>query len=76
MNTENIRTHMKVIGADNEPVGTVDKVEGNRIKLAKNDPQANGQHHYIPADWVDSVEGNEVCLRQNASEACEQWQSQ
>jgi hypothetical protein len=76
MNTQNIRTHMKVIGADNEPVGTVDKVEGNRIKLAKNDPQANGQHHYIPTDWVESVEGDEVCLRQKAREACQQWQAQ
>ena len=73
MNTENIRAHMKVIGADRQPVGTVDHIDGDRIKLAKNDPQAGGQHHYIPADWVESVDGDQVCLRQNASEACQQW---
>jgi hypothetical protein len=73
MNTGNIREHMKVVGADRQPVGTVDHLEGDRIKLAKNDPQANGRHHYIPADWIDRVEGDEVCLRQNAREACSKW---
>lgn len=73
MQTQDIREHMKVVGADRQPVGTVDHLEGDRIKLAKNDPQANGRHHYIPTDWVDSVEGDEVCLRQNADEACRKW---
>jgi len=73
MNTSNIREHMKVVGSDRQPVGTVDKVEGD--KLAKNDPQAGGKHHYIPSDWVDSVEGDQVCLRQRAQEACQQWQA-
>jgi hypothetical protein len=75
MNTENIREHMKVIGSDRQPVGTVDHVDGSRIKLAKNDPQAGGQHHYIPTDWVDRVDGEQVYLRQKAQEACRQWQS-
>jgi hypothetical protein len=75
MQTQNIREHMKVIGSDQQPVGTVDKVEGDRIKLARNDPQAQGQHHYIPADWVERVEGDQVCLRQRAQEARQQWQS-
>jgi hypothetical protein len=73
MNSANIREHMKVVGADRQPVGTVDHLEGDRIKLAKNDPQANGQHHYIPTDWVERVEGDEVCLRQNAQDACRTW---
>ena len=73
--TSQIREHMKVIGSDRKPVGTVDKVEGDRIKLAKNDPQAEGKHHYIPADWVERIDGQQVCLRQKAQEACQQWQS-
>lgn len=73
MQTANIREHMKVIGSDRQPVGTVDKVEGDRIKLSRKDPQAQGQHHYIPADWIDRVEGDQVCLRQNAQDACRQW---
>lgn len=73
--TSQIREQMKVVGSDRQPVGTVDKVEGDRIKLAKNDPQAQGQHHYIPADWVERIDGQQVCLRQKAQEACQQWQS-
>jgi hypothetical protein len=76
MMSMNIREHMKVIGSDRQPVGTVDHVDGERIKLAKNDPQAGGQHHYIPADWVERVEGDQVCLRQKAQEARKQWQTQ
>jgi len=75
MQTSDIREKMKVIGSDQQPVGTVDKVEGERIKLTRSDPQAGGQHHYIPADWVDSVEGDQVRLRQKAQDARLQWQS-
>jgi hypothetical protein len=75
MNLSSIREHMKVVGADRQPVGTVDHVEGEEIKLTKNDPQAQGQHHYIPADWVDRVEGEQVRLRKNASEACSEWRA-
>ena len=75
MQTSSIREHMKVVGSDRQPVGTVDHVEGERIKLAKNDPQAGGQHHYIPGDWVERVEGDQVCLRQSAREACQNWKT-
>ena len=75
MQTSDIREKMKVIGSDKQPVGTVDKVEGERIKLTRNDPQAGGQHHYIPADWVDTIEGDQVRLRQKAQDARMQWQS-
>jgi hypothetical protein len=73
MQTANIREHMKVVGSDRQPVGTVDKVEGDKIKLSRSDPQAQGRHHYIPSDWVDSIQGDQVCLRQNAQEACQNW---
>jgi hypothetical protein len=73
MQTSDIREHMKVFGSDRQPIGTVDRVEGNRIKLARTDPQARGQHHYIPTDWVERVDGNDVWLRQKAEEARTQW---
>jgi hypothetical protein len=73
MNMQEIREHMKVVGKDRQPVGTVDHVETGRIKLTRNGPQAQGKHHFIPADWVESVDGDQVCLRQNAQEACQQW---
>ena len=71
-NAAQIREHMEVVGSDGQHVGTVDKVEGDRIKLTKNDPQAQGQHHYIPLDAVASVEQDEVRLDRTADEALQQ----
>jgi len=75
MNLSSIREKMKVVGSDRQPVGTVDHIEGDEIKLMKNDPQANGQHHYIPSDWIERIEGDEVCLKKSSSEARSQWRA-
>jgi hypothetical protein len=74
INASEIRERMEVIGSDGQPVGTVDKVEGNRIKLTKSDPAAQGQHHYLPLDAIGSIEGNAIRLRQTSQEAKRQWQ--
>ena len=60
-----IREHMEVIGADGVHVGTVDKVEGNRIKLTKKDSgegSHKGHHHFVDRSLVAGVEGNKVRL--------------
>ena len=61
---EDIREHMKVIGADGAPIGTVDKVEGNRIKLIRADSGVahSDHHHYLPKGLVAEVEGDTVRL--------------
>lgn len=65
-----IKEHMKVIGADGVPVGTVDKVDGDRIKLVKADSGAHADHHhYISAGLVADVEGDKVRLSANAANA-------
>ena len=51
-----ISEHMEVVGSDGGHVGTVDKVEGDRIKLTKTDPVSGGQHHYIPLSLVESAD--------------------
>lgn len=71
-NTPNIREHMAVMSSDGEHVGTVDHMDGDSIKLAKNDPQAEGRHHWVPQDWVSSVEDH-VMLDKSASEVRSQW---
>jgi hypothetical protein len=44
-----IREHIKVLGSDGVHVGTVDHPEGrDQVKLTKNDPDAGGEHHFIP----------------------------
>jgi hypothetical protein len=60
-----IKEHMEVIGADGVHVGTVDKIEGSRIKLTKKDSGEGphkGHHHYIERGLVAGVEGNKVRL--------------
>lgn len=66
-----INEHMTIIGKDGAHVGTVDRVEGNRIKLTKKDRPAGheGHHHYIDQELVGAVEGNIVKLSVNAGEA-------
>lgn len=58
-----IREHMDIIGADGVHIGTVDKVEGNRIKMTKADSGSHSDHHhYISGGLVAEVEGNKVRL--------------
>lgn len=65
-----ITEHMEVIGADGVHVGTVDKVDGDRIKLTKKDGGAHqNHHHYISGGLVAEVEGNTVRLSANADTA-------
>ncbi|MBV9930870.1 MAG: DUF2171 domain-containing protein [Alphaproteobacteria bacterium] len=67
-----IREHMEVIGADGVHVGTVDHVEGDRIKLTKADSgqgSHQGHHHYIALGLVAEVEGDKVRLTANAAVA-------
>ena len=63
-----IKEHMKIIGKDGAHVGTVDRVEGNRIKLTKKDsPAGHEDHHqYIDRQLVGAVEGDIVKLSVNA----------
>jgi hypothetical protein len=67
-----IKEHMEVIGADGVHVGTVDNVEGGRIKLTKKDSgegSHKGHHHFIDKSLVAEVEGNMVRLSANANVA-------
>ena len=63
-----IREHMKIIGKDGAYVGTVDQVEGDRIKLTKKDNTAGheGHHHYIDKQLIGAVESDIVKLSVNA----------
>ena len=65
---ENIRKHMEVIGADGVHLGTVDRVEDDRIKLVRADSGVAHQdhHHYIPGGLVADVEGDQVRLSARA----------
>ena len=73
-----IREHMEVIGADEVHLGTVDKVEGDRIKLTRVEGFGQmeaaqgshaGHHHYIPLGLVAAVEGDRVRLSATGANA-------
>lgn len=65
-----IREHMEVIGADGVHIGTVDKVEGRRIKLTRADSGSHpSHHHYLSAGLVAGIEGNKVRLSANGDAA-------
>jgi hypothetical protein len=67
-----IKEHMEVIGADGAHIGTVDRVEGGRIKLTKKDSgegSHKGHHHFIDGGLVAEVEGNKVRLSANGAVA-------
>lgn len=74
INPSQVRERMPVVGADDKHVGTVDHCESDRIKLARNHPAAQGQHHDIDLSLVDRVEANRLCLRVPADQARRQWQ--
>jgi hypothetical protein len=67
-----IHERMQVRGWDGQPVGTVAKLEGGRIKLTNGHPQ--NQHDYIDLDAVWRVEGEVLCLDRTAEEAKRQFQ--
>ncbi|HEY0568326.1 MAG TPA: DUF2171 domain-containing protein [Xanthobacteraceae bacterium] len=67
-----IKEHMEVIGADGVHVGTVDRVDGQRIKLTKKDSgqgSHKGHHHFIELGLVADVEGQRVRLSANGAVA-------
>ena len=73
-----IKEHLEVIGADGVHVGTVDHVDGDRIKLTKKDSGADveegqgshaGHHHYISKGLIADIEGDKVRLSANADVA-------
>ena len=67
-----IKEHAEVIGADGVHVGTVDHVDGDRIKLTKKDSGEGGHeghHHYISLGLVADIEGDKVRLSANGDVA-------
>lgn len=65
-----IREHMEIVGADGVHVGTVDRVEGDRIKMSRADSGSHGNHHhYFSAGLIAAVEDDRVRLSANGAQA-------
>jgi len=70
-----VREHMTVVGSDEEEVGTVDCVRGDRIILTKGDSDDN-RHHAVSCSLVDRIEGERVILDKPAAEAKQRIQTE
>lgn len=63
-----IKEQAPVIGADGVHVGTVDHLDGDRIKLTKTD-SSDDRHHFISTGLIAEVEDGTVRLSANADVA-------
>ena len=68
-----IMEHMEVVDRNGRPIGVVDHLEGDRIKLTKDD-SPDGRHHIIPVSLVESVD-QKVHLNQTRDSVVEHWGS-
>lgn len=66
-----ILDHMEVVDARGLHVGTVDHMEGDRIKLTRDDSPDN-MHHFIPRTLVASVD-QKVHLSKPRRDVQDQW---
>ena len=69
VNTEMIRDHMPVVCSEGGQFGTVDHMDGDSIKLTRDD---KGQHHWIPVDWVTRVDQH-VHVDRPGKQAMKDW---
>jgi hypothetical protein len=70
--TSRIREHMPVVCSNGGQFATVDKVEGDHLKLTKDQ---QGQHHWIPTSWITRVD-DKVHVDRPGQQAMQQWMSQ
>jgi hypothetical protein len=63
-----VREHMDVVGSDEQPVGKVDCIKGDRIILTKGDSD-DGRHHALNCSLIDHIEDDRIILDKSAEEA-------
>lgn len=61
--SDQVREHMEVVDDSGQHVGTVDHVDGDRIKLSRKD-SSDGQHHYVQVSQIAGIEGDKIRLRE------------
>jgi hypothetical protein len=67
-----IHPNLRVVGSDGNFVGTVEKIDGDLIMLARTHVRAGGLHHWLPLAWVCSVE-DVVTLDRDSVHAQREW---
>lgn len=65
-----IREHMPVVCSDGGQFATVDHIDGDFIKLTRDE---SGKHHWIPLEWVTRVDEH-VHVDRPGDQAMKEWQ--
>ena len=66
MDLSQIPEHAPVIGADGVPIGSVDRIEGRRLKITRKGA-LTGKKHYVDAGLIADLENGTVRLSGNAN---------
>jgi hypothetical protein len=66
-----IKPHVPVVANDNRIVGKVDHVQGNSLKLTRDE---KGKHHLIPLDWIEKID-DKVHVNKPLEEVVRGWQT-
>jgi hypothetical protein len=69
INPTQIQKHMDVVSSQNEPLGSVDHVQGSAVKLVRD---VLGQHHFVPITWIESID-DKIHLKRSAEEVERLW---
>jgi len=67
---------MEVVGNDDQHVGTIDRVAGDRLILTKSDPESGGAHHSLSCSDLDRIESDRIVLDCSAEEARNRWRDE
>jgi hypothetical protein len=68
---QGIREHMPVVCSNDKQFATVDHLDGDYIKLTRDQ---SGQHHWIPTGWVTRVD-DRVHVDRPGDQAMREWMS-
>ena len=72
INTTNIREHMPIVCSDGVQFAKVDGVEGDYIKVTKDNSLGDGKHHWFPTSWITRVDDH-VHVDRPGKQAMNDW---
>ena len=70
-----VREQMQVVGSDQQPVGTVERVAGDRIILAK-DEASGGASYSLNCSDIGGIEGDRLILESPAEQTKNRWRNE
>lgn len=67
-----IREHMPIVCSNGGQFAIVDNVDGNYIKVTRDNAAHDNQHHWFPLSWVTNVD-DKVHVDRPGDQAVNDW---